>query len=282
MSHSNHLKVHWWIVGAEIFLFIVAIVAAYLSKVGEWKGFFALSLVATVVFAIVKLFEAMPAAKELITREDFASRIAASAGTYGVRDYFNMQDPREQARRNEVVQDEIRIANQLWLCANSGASFLDPAIYRHWQAIEKRLNGGAEFRVVLLDPFSGEKSFRNQLNVSGESLDSKINIANLIKLHNSYPGLEIRFSQYGMHATVFATERCLFFDPYHVGTIGDRIENRSFALRVEPTEVSEGVGLHRLFKSHFDSLWRSSISFDSWISQVQAKLPPGLPILRAR
>ncbi|MBK8063314.1 MAG: hypothetical protein IPK29_03965 [Betaproteobacteria bacterium] len=282
MAHSNRLLVHWLFLLAEVALFIAASVCAYLSQVSEWMGFIVVSGIATALFAAVKIARSVPALRELFVREDFASKIAIAAGTYGVREYFNMQSAKDQALRNERTQQEIQRAQHLWLCANSGASFLDPAVYRHWQFVEQRLKAGTEFRVVLLDPYSGEKAFRNQINVSGEQLDSKVNISNLIKLHNTYPGLEIRFAAHGMHASVFATENCVFFDPYQVGVVGDRIENRSFALRIEPTQPLEGIGLYRLFKSHFETLWRSSTSFSDWIVQANNKLPAGLPIFKPR
>lgn len=282
MSHSNRTKIHWSFVIVEILLFVAAIVSAYLSAVGSWVVFVSISVFATILFSIIKVVEAVPSARQLLVDEDFASRMALAAGNYGVREYYNMQSAKDQARRNERTQDEIKAANSLWLCANSGASYLDPAVYRHWQFVEHRLKGGTEFRVVLLDPFSKEKGFRSQINVSGEHLDSKVNIANLIRLHNTYPGLEIRFVQHGMHATVFATERCLFFDPYHVGVVGDRIENRTFAMRIVPVDPPDGVGLYRLFKSHFDTLWRSSVSFADWFENVRDSLPLGLPTVMAR
>ena len=282
MAHSNRNQLHWIYVVVEIALFIAASLCAYLSQVSAWTDFTAVSVAAAILFALVKITEAVPTLRELMVREDFASKIALSAGTYGVREYFNMQSAKDQALRNEMTQKEIQRAQHLWLCANSGASFLDPAIYRHWQFVERQLNAGTEFRIVLLDPYSGEKAFRNQINVSGEQLDSKVNVANLIKLHNTYPGLEIRFAKHGMHATVFATENCVFFDPYQVGVVGDRIENRSFALRIEPTQPAEGVGLYRLLKSHFETLWRTSTAFSEWIEEAKDKLPAGLPILKPR
>jgi hypothetical protein len=282
MAHSNRLKVHWILVLFEVVLFIAAIVSTYLSTINNWAWFIVLSIVATIIFLIVKIFEAVPAARDLVVREDMASKMAMSAELYGVREYFNMQSAKDQARRNEKTQHDIESSGSLWLCANSGASFLDPSIYRHWKFVEKRLKDGVEFRVVLLDPYSKEKGFRNQLNVNGEQFDSKTNIANLIKIHNTFPSLEIRFAQYGMHATVFATEKCLFFDPYQVGLVEDRIENRSFSLRIEPTTPNEGVGLYRLFKSHFDTLWRTSTSFEDWINEYRDRLPPTLPRLNSR
>ena len=279
MAHSNRVTLHWSFVVFEVVLFISAVVSAYLSQNSDWPNFILVSALAIFLFAGLKIFEARPALRNLLVREDMASRMALSAERYGVREYFNMQTASEQTLRNERTQQEIARARTMYLCANSGASYLDHAVYRHWPFVEKRLRDGAEFRVVLLDPFSSEKAFRNQINVSGEHLDSKINVANLIKLHNSYPLLEIRFAQYGMHATVFATEHCAFFDPYQVGTVGDRIENRSFALRIEPEDPAEGVGLYRLFKSHFDTTWRSSVSLSDWIQASQSRLPDGLPRL---
>jgi hypothetical protein len=170
----------------------------------------------------------------------------------------------------------------MWLCANSGASYLDPAIYRHWTAVEKRLKESAEFRVVLLDPFSAEKGFRNKLNVGGEQFDSKMNLPGLIKLYNAFPSLDVRFVRYGMHATVFATESALFVDPYHVGVIDDRIENRSYCLRITSNTSHDGTGLYRLFKSHLDTLWRAGLSFEEWIEQAKEMLPKGLPDLKRR
>ncbi len=106
----------------------------------------------------------------------------------------------------------------------------------------------------------------------------------LIKLYNTYPTLDLRFARYGMHATVFATTTTMFIDPYHVGVIDNRIENRSICLQAQPAGPDEGVGLYRLFKSHFDTLWRSGVSFEEWLEQSQKKnlLPEDLPALKPR
>ncbi len=87
-----------------------------------------------------------------------------------------------------------------------------------------------------------------------------------------------------MHATVFTTATTMFIDPYHVGVIDNRIENRSICLQVEPATPAEGVGLYRLFKSHLDTLWRSGTSFEEWIedSKKQKMLPENLPVLKPR
>lgn len=280
--HSNRTKIHWSFTVAEITTFILTIVAVYLSENSEWEWFIYVAIASVLLYIAVKFFEAYPVAKELLVREDFAAKIANSAVKYGVEQYFNMQDPESQSSRNVSTQDAIKSARQLWLCANSGASYIDPALYRHWPFIEKKLKEGVEFRVVLLDPYSQEKKFRNTINVGGEQFDSKINLANIIKQYNQYPNLEIAFARHGMHATVFATDECLFFDPYQVGVVGDRIENRSFSIRVVHSEPADGVGLYRLFKSHFDTLWRSSIELSDWLKEVSEKLPENLPKVKER
>lgn len=282
MPHSNEIKVHWALHLLEVCVFAAGIVATYLSENSSWRGFAVISALAFVAFFIIKVLEAWPGARRLLVREDLAARIAKAALPYGLTGYFNMQRADEQAARNQIAQRDIEAASTMWLCANSGASYLEPGLYRHWSAIEKKLRDNVEFRVVLLDPYSAEKGFRNQINVDGESFDSKINLASLIKLQNAHPTLEIRFVRYGMHATVFATDSALTFDPYHVGIVNDRIENRSFCLRFESSRPDEGVGLYRLFKSHFDTLWRAGTTFEQWLADSGDRLPDNLPKLKSR
>ncbi|WP_138708177.1 hypothetical protein [Desulfocurvibacter africanus] len=282
MAHSNRRLIHWTLVIVEVLLFVAATACAYLSQKNEWPWFIAISIFAIALFTITKVFATLPGARDLLARDDMASKMALSAEKYGVCEYFNMQDSEDQELRNKKTQHDIENASILWLCANSGASFLDPSIYRHWSFIENKLNNGVEFRVVLLDPYSNEKRFRNQINVAGELLDSKLNLANIIKLQNKFSSLEIRFVQNGMNATVFATNEFLYFDPYHVGVIEDRIENRCFSLRIKPSNPEKGVGLYRLFRSHFETLWRASITFEEWIAKSKNYLPPNLPILKSR
>ncbi len=128
MVHSNKLKVHWSVVSIEIVLFVIALISAYFSKTGQWSLFIFLSAVATLLFVIVKIYNAVPAARGLVIREDNASRMSDFADESGVVDYFNMQSSSGQKRRNDITQQEIAKAQNMWLCANSGASYLDPRV----------------------------------------------------------------------------------------------------------------------------------------------------------
>jgi hypothetical protein len=281
MAHSNRLKIHWTLVAAEIGLAIIAVVTAYLSEVENWRWYAAASALALILYASLKVFEAIPQARVLLVREDMADRMAQFADDVGATDFFNMHRDEVQAQRNESTRNAIDGAAIMWLCANSGASYLDPGIYRHWHSIEKRLQAGIEFRVVLLDPASSEKRFRNRLNVDGEHLDSKVNVANLIKIYNQYPTFDLRFAKNGMDGTVFATDQCLYFDPYHVGTEGGRIDNRTFCVRLQPRALTGHKGLYETFKAHFDTLWRTSVSFEEWLTSTSA-VTQTLPALKPR
>ncbi len=277
MAQSNHLRIHWLFVGVEVILFAVAVVTAYLSEQNEWTWFFWISAPATLMFAITRIASAIPEARRLLVHEEQAAKLATSMIKAGVVDWFDMLQTDEQQRRNAATQQAIGQAQNLWLCANSGASYLDPSIYRHWAFVKERLAKGAEFRVVILDPRSREKAFRNKLSVGGEQFDSKVNVASLIKLYNEYPGIDIRFVKNGMHSTVFGTDTCLFMDPYHVGLVDGRIENRTFCVQIKPTEsAGANARLYQIFRSHFTTLWQSGVSIEDWGTEAEesgAQLP---------
>jgi len=76
----------------------------------------------------------------------------------------------------------------MFLCANSGASYLNAAVARHRPSVIERLNAGVAFQVVLLDPLSKEKRLRDEVNVAGELSDSKLSLGDIIRLCNEYPG----------------------------------------------------------------------------------------------
>lgn len=282
MAHSNRVSIQVALVVGEALLFLGAIGTAYWSQKNEWTHFFLISAFLLALFVVLKISAAFPAIQELIARDDVAAQIALSAIPQGLTDYYDMQKRNDQDRRNRDTQNDISTASAMWLCANSGASYLDPGIYRHWPVIEKRLQAGIDFRIVLLDPFSGEKGFRNRLNVEGEHFDSKLNLASLIKLYNQYPTLSIQFAPYGMHATVFAVDQVLYLDPYQVGVINDRIENRSFSIRVSALSQPDAVGIYRIFKSHLNTLLQTGEPFEAWLERCSAMLPAGLPALKRR
>lgn len=226
--------------------------------------------------------DALPNVRDALAFEDAAANMARSAMRFGVNRFYNMQQLEDQNERNADTVAAITNAEAMWLCANSGASYLDPALYRHWPSVEQRLRAGVPYKVVLLDPFCQEKQLRDQLNVGEDVQDTKINIPNLVHLHNEYHSIEIRFVDRGMHGTVFATPSCAFYDPYHLAVVGQRIENRSFCMKIGQSAPPTGVGYYDLLRGHFDSLWGVSQDFEAWIDENAARIDQILPDLRRR
>ncbi len=120
----------------------------------------------------------------------------------------------------------------MFLCANSGASYLSAAVVRHRPHIVEKLRTGHVFQVLLLDPLSNEKRLRDEVNVAGELTDSKLPLGDIIRLCNEYPRLDVRFIDRGMTCSLFFADDILFFDPYHLAFRDGRVENRFVCLQL--------------------------------------------------
>jgi hypothetical protein len=260
-------------------LALIAVATTYFGNKGQWSWFFAWSAFALLLLAASKVFQAYPQIQRLIIRETLESRIASSMLPLRITNFYAMQKPVEQDLRNADTRLAIEAADRMWLCANSGASYLDPALYRHWASIEKKLREGIEFRVVLLDPTSNQKDFRSRQNVNGTPVDSKMNLSNLVDISNRYPSLEIRMVSSGMNLTIFATNSTLFLDPYHLGTVNGRIESRTFCIRIDGSQGDPRESLYRIYKSHFDALWRVSTPLATWLHRQPDELVGNLKTL---
>jgi len=269
--HSKRKLVSIVLLCLEVLVFGAAFLLTYFSAEAEWEYFWWGVAVVILAFCIIKAFQTFPELKDILAFDDAASKIYRNAVRIGVVEYFNMRDPEGQRGRNEATQRAIDKAGSMWLCANSGASYLEPAVYRHWDFVEKSLKNGAEFKVVLLDPDSDEKKFRDRLNIGVEDSNSKINYEGLRRNLKKYRGLEVRFIKTGMHSTIFATEDSMFFDPYQVAVINERIDNRTFSLRINKLDGSEDSGLYKIFKANFNTLWREGKTFDEWYAERKRK-----------
>lgn len=213
---------------------------------------------------------------------DLGAALTHAATGLGLTAMYNMRDARGQDQRNEQTRVTISRAADMCLAANSGASYLDAGVNRHWDEIKRRLKAGVRFRVVLLDPASSERQLRNRLNGSPEDSDAKINVANLINLHNQYPSLEIRLAPFGMHCTLYITDRVCFFDPYWFANADGRIEGRSFCIQAEPLSPTE-QGFLTLARSHFDVLWNLAVDLETWHNRHRRRLSTVVPkIVRRR
>lgn len=204
--------------------------------------------------------------------ERLSDHIADSAVAYGVTDFYNMQIGTDQNRRNTDTQLAISTANSMFLCANSGASYLNAALARHRPYVVERLKAGCIFQVLLLDPLSHEKRLRDEVNVRGEQADSKLSLGDIIRLCNEHLRLDVRFIDRGMTCSLFFANDVLFFDPYHLAYRDGRIENRFLCLRMVKTNPPTGVSYFDLFRSHWDVLWPRGVPIQEWLERNRERL----------
>lgn len=263
---------------AESLLFVIAAFAAnYLIAMGA-KIYILAALalfIAYVVFRWFMLRDEWYRVKVFETRSD---HITDSAEAYGVTDFYNMQIAADQNRRNTDTQLAISTANSMFLCANSGASYLNAALARHRPYVVDRLRAGCVFQVLLLDPLSHEKRLRDEVNVQGEQADSKLSLGDIIRLCNDYVRLDVRFIDRGMTCSLFCANDVLFFDPYHLAYRDGRIENRFLCLRMVRVNPPAGISYFDLFRSHWDVLWQRGVPIQEWLRRNRERLEGELHI----
>lgn len=263
---------------AEAILFVAA---AFLANYLISKGLrtYAVSALALLIgHVLFRWFMMREERYRLKIFETLSDNIADSAESYGIRHFYNMQIAADQNQRNIDTQLAISTANSMFLCANSGASYLNAALTRHRSHVIQRLKAGCPFQVLLLDPLSGEKRLRDQLNVEGEPTDSKLSLGDVIRLCNEYPRLDVRFIDRGMTCSLFFADDVLFFDPYHLSVVDGRIENRFLCLKMVRANVPMGLSYFELFQIHRDILWERGTPIEEWLPEQRDRLEAELNI----
>lgn len=241
------------------------------------------------IYAIsaVILFAAYFAFKSFVLRDEWyrvkmfetlSDNVARSAQSYGIFRFYNMQIAADQNQRNIDTQMAIANSNSMFLSANSGASYLNAAVVRHRPHIIERLKKGCPFQVLLLDPLSDEKRLRDEVNVAGELMDSKLSLGDIIRLCNEYARLDVRFIDRGMTCSLFFADGTLFFDPYHLAFRDGRIENRFLCLQINRAAVPSGLSYFDLFQIHRDVLWERGKPIEEWLPENRRRLEAELNV----
>jgi hypothetical protein len=263
----------------ESLLFVLgAFLANYLISKQNLGTYAISAIVLLFVYFVFKLFLLRDDRYRIKIFETLSDNIARSAQSYGIRRLYNMQIPADQDQRNSDTHVSIGHAKSLFLCANSGASYLNAAVVRHRPHILERLKAGYGFQVLLLDPLSEEKRLRDDVNVAGELTDSKLALGDIIRLCNEYPRLDVRFISHGMTCSLFFADDVLFFDPYHLAFHDGRIENRFLCLQIDRAVVPNGLSYFDLFQSHRDVLWERGKRIEEWLPTNRARLETELNI----
>ena len=177
-----------------------------------------------------------------------------------------MQNDAEAAERNRLTADLIERGHDFALSGSSGASYLDPKVHRHWPHVRKKLSSGHRFRLLLTDPFSEATKIRNTLNGVASELDPKLDLDNLARLLVVFPSLQVRFTDQ-VYCSVFFTEHDMVYDPYHLGQVFDRLENRFFALQLDERVDTTGASYFQQLKNHFEFLWSEGQDWAEFVAE---------------
>lgn len=179
----------------------------------------------------------------------------------GISNHYFMKNSDSKNNRNIEIANAIDISNEMCLLAETGKSYLDIATDRHWKNIKKKLDEGKYFRVLLINPYSENKKVRNRLNNITGVIDRKLDLENLKNINDKYENLEIRFTDQ-IYCSLFFTDKYMVYDPYHLGKIGDRIENNFIAIEFKNDNEN-----YNILKNHFNNSWSLSKSIEDIINE---------------
>lgn len=197
-------------------------------------------------------------------------------GPPGVVAFYDMQQPIQQSQRNEATIRLINSGSQFSLLAVTALSYIDPDIKRHWDTLKHKLYNGASFRILLLNPFCQEKKLRMKLNYDSSTLDPKLKLELLIDLYNTFDNVNIRFSSNNIYCSLFFSDDEMIYDPYHLGKVGDRLENNFFALMLKRISDRPGASSEysyfSLLKEHFEYLWSTADDFEVFLKRWDKEL----------
>lgn len=168
----------------------------------------------------------------------------------GIKNHYFMRDSTSQNSRNEHIANAIKNSNELFLLAETGKSYIDITTDRHWKNIKVKIDNGTKFKILLINPFSQNKVLRNKLNKVKN--DRKFDFKRIYELCK-HDNVKIKFTD-EIYCTLFFTENYMIYDPYHVGKLGDRIENNFIALEFESQNEN-----YNILKNHFENCWDNSI-----------------------
>lgn len=248
----------------DILLFVgTTVLLAFLAQNLEWFWFWVVAVACALLFTLLKFAETRPVLEFLDARAKREHRLSIAFDRFGVRDLYNTQVDAEAAERNKVTGEIIDRGTDFALSGSTGASYLDPKMHRHWPHVRAKLTDGCRFRLLLTDPYSEAKRIRNELNGVSSEIDPKLDLDNLALALVRYPKLEVRFTDQ-VYCSVFFTESEMIYDPYHLGQVYDRLENRFFALRLDDKVEVKGASYYRQLKGHFDYLWEAGTAWDGF------------------
>ena len=250
---------------AEYILILGTIgVSTYFAENQNWIWFSVTLVVFAILEGLIKLNSFRPVREYLKRRENEEFKISGAFAEYGMKDIFLMD--RSSGiygieSRNKKIQNAIDSGNEFYLLAETGKSYLDDTIRKHWDHLKPKLDIGHKIRVLIINPFSEGKIKRNNLNRITAPIDPKLNLYRLKFLNDHYENLTIKFTQ-DIYCSLFFTDKYLIYDPYHLGKSEGRLENYFIAIDFD----SDSYG-YRVLKNHFEASWEDALTFEQFKTQ---------------
>lgn len=281
MGSTMIRQIHRGVALVEILLFALTTgVLSYYAELHAWTLFLVILTVSLTLFSLLQLRKWRPYENYLQRRELQEFKFVTRLSEYGIMDVYNMQSRAEQFERNELTRNLIRSSRVFALCSLSAASYLEPAVHRHWDDLRRKLDEGAPFRLLIQDPLGPEKQIRDQLNSTLVAPDSKLSIDRLITLYETYPNVAVRFARSNIYAALFFADDDLIYDPYHLGKVEDRIENYFIAMHIKNVRdrvngANDGHAYYAILKAHFEYIWNNGIELEAYLMENAPVLANG-------
>ena len=254
----------------DVSLFGVSIgVLTYLGENHYWAAFTCVVFVCLLLFIGLHYLESKPFLERLKRLEEREYEAAHKMIKYGISDFFNMKDNKEMHKRNIVNIEIIEKGNRFSLLGESGTSYLDPSVRRHWDFLKTKLDQGVPLRLLIVNPFCESKKLRNDLNGVTAQVDPKIKLEIICNLSKKYANVEVRFTN-EIYCSVFFSENEMMYDPYHLGKLTDRLENYFLAFYLKKTSLnSDEFSYYNMLKNHFEVLWDRGMHLDQFLDEYQ-------------
>src|SRR5262249_29991448 len=144
---------------------------------------------AVVIQVLLLMRRFKPLCDRISELEKTQARFAKKAGQYGLVDFFNMQDDEDKKQRNEVNGRIVTRARSIALVCETGNSYFNPELDRHWPEIKAKLEKSEPIRLLMINPNCGAKKFRDEIGMKGRA-----DLARIRELINKYPNLDLKFT----------------------------------------------------------------------------------------
>lgn len=257
----------------ELLFFVLSVGAiAYCAGKQNWKYFFITLSACVFLYIIILFIKSRPYRNLLKKLESKEFELSYRAREFGIDDIYNMRKNDEMHLRNIETIDIIKNGNHFSLLAESGKSYIDPSIRRHWDDLKLKLDKQNNLRLLLVNPFCHSKKIRNELNQLTYIIDPKFDLHTIDRLNKQYQNVEIRFTD-EIYCSVFFSESTMMYDPYHLGKIENRLENYFLAIKLVDSCSSEyGYSYFQILKNHFDNLWIKGLPYDDFLKSYSHEL----------